>query len=1317
MKRNPPINVSTAKKKAQKRRRPEWDKSHDETKQDDKNVEAEVLTPHTLRLLKLIQEGSTDHARMAATQLRAITAGASPLVLWDILGRLQFFLTSPDWRCRHNASLAMEGVAQHLPVIDQRRFLQEESKQMGKEHLWLTLADLKGKLKTILQDGRTLMASSEMKYDEQEEEELENFDHHVKGQAEFCEQRMQLQRSILARRLGLSGVLGQYSGKDVEAVVTSADLIPSVPSRTSPIAKRRKEDKEGKPNSVRALLVMEIQQQGESSMVSHRNSQSLLATELIYRMFDASWHVRHGSLMGILSIMRAWRIHQSEESFGVWPHDILARCLCILAMDRFGDYSGASVESSGGVVSPVREMAGQVFSIIFNMSPLSIQEDSFHLLLLLSKETDWEIRHGALTALKYATALIMDTSTVDSDSRMSLLSNSAKLAIEKLEDQSDDVQGVSARLLSLMLTEKLDLFQSGKFVTIVEIAKPLWKALVEARLVSSCIRDLVGLFSDAVSIRCDVVLGAVEGGKSIPGSFYRVLARLNELLGCELTSVKSSIIRAVGSVSSQLDRFCSSYTTKKDKNWNNMVDCYCKILINIYDIYYQHTMLFDGTKKDSLIDTFISDCFRTWNVLASASKNIFEGSDARQSNVVASLLLRYFGVSVGLDRYDQLDLSTKSAHLTKASFDRSLEVRLDLADVISRFLIEHGNGGGADDYDILELCLCACLNSPLTWQCEAACFLCQSLTKNLMKHSIKSQKLWRLLESCREMLCETMEETPLCIVVESSKALVSNPGLSQILLHCLACGVEMVNNQKQSGRSAAESVLDLWKEAIRQQITNIDTEGKVMSKDFMRLLVTLTGVFTAGDHRFLPTKLTPLVRSLMTSFKNESDEVCQIYACSHMSDLLETLSTAVPPAKAGGFKKTRSIVLKRLCDLIRIHKEPGTSAASRIIGSVVKALPVDGSFHDFESISSALTLISECNEEVPTKINEALYVFEAVCNGLQPGRKTTEEAIKRFLHHLVVLNCTATESSTRKEAFAITKTLCTIDATLGLSTALPSVTNFLQDNGNDGYRVRACKLLLGIVDATGMSICPFVRSLLPVAMSLMTDPIEECAKTAATIFSSLVQVAPLVRDSASLSLMKGDVHNRADLVMAHLINGKPLPPCDIHSSILKTLESAGVKLRPYQMEGVAWLRFLQTVRLNGALCDSMGLGKTLQSLLGIALSHVDLEESLNPISLVVCPSSVVGHWVKEVERFFPGKKVFQVFSLAGPAKERSLQWDEISRNANLVVTNYSVLRSDIEKLSKMKWHYCILDEGHLLKNPKTGELRKNVFSSSWLLSI
>ncbi len=69
-------------------------------------------------------------------------------------------------------------------------------------------------------------------------------------------------------------------------------------------------------------------------------------------------------------------------------------------------------------------------------------------------------------------------------------------------------------------------------------------------------------------------------------------------------------------------------------------------------------------------------------------------------------------------------------------------------------------------------------------------------------------------------------------------------------------------------------------------------------------------------------------------------------------------------------------------------------------------------------------------------------------------------------------------------------------------------------------------------------------------------------------------------------------------------------------------------LRPYQMQGVAWLTALSGSG-GGILADEMGLGKTLQAISMIAIRADDGPH------LVVCPTSVIGNWRREIERFAP----------------------------------------------------------------------------------
>jgi TATA-binding protein-associated factor len=120
----------------------------------------------------------------------------------------------------------------------------------------------------------------------------------------------------------------------------------------------------------------------------------------------------------------------------------------------------------------------------------------------------------------------------------------------------------------------------------------------------------------------------------------------------------------------------------------------------------------------------------------------------------------------------------------------------------------------------------------------------------------------------------------------------------------------------------------------------------------------------------------------------------------------------------------------------------------------------------------------------------------------------------------------------------------------------------------------------------------------------------------------------------------------------------------------------------------------------------MGTGKSIQALVAIACKHADVSQSMEtdaPFrSLIVCPATLVGHWDGEISKCFAPQTIFTSLCLIGSRVERVQKWSSRSESVNIVIVSYSVLRSDVDLLGSEKWCYCVLDEGHLLKNPKTG---------------
>jgi superfamily II DNA or RNA helicase len=139
-------------------------------------------------------------------------------------------------------------------------------------------------------------------------------------------------------------------------------------------------------------------------------------------------------------------------------------------------------------------------------------------------------------------------------------------------------------------------------------------------------------------------------------------------------------------------------------------------------------------------------------------------------------------------------------------------------------------------------------------------------------------------------------------------------------------------------------------------------------------------------------------------------------------------------------------------------------------------------------------------------------------------------------------------------------------------------------------------------------------------------------------------------------------------------------------------EGLRATLRPYQQQGLNWLQFLREYDFNGILADDMGLGKTLQ-----AIAHILTEKQqgrLTEPALIIAPTSLMGNWRHEVEKFAPSLNIIVLHGT-----DRHAAYDALT-TADLVVTTYALAYRDLEQLKAHHFHLLILDEAQAIKNPK-----------------
>ncbi len=140
-------------------------------------------------------------------------------------------------------------------------------------------------------------------------------------------------------------------------------------------------------------------------------------------------------------------------------------------------------------------------------------------------------------------------------------------------------------------------------------------------------------------------------------------------------------------------------------------------------------------------------------------------------------------------------------------------------------------------------------------------------------------------------------------------------------------------------------------------------------------------------------------------------------------------------------------------------------------------------------------------------------------------------------------------------------------------------------------------------------------------------------------------------------------------------------------------------LRPYQLDGAAWLYFLSILGLGACLADDMGLGKTLQ-----VLTVLDRLQTQNAgPSLLVLPASLLGNWRAEARRFAPKLRLLFVHPAETPKQDLDDLAEDPARGIagfDLVVTTYSLI-DRTPWLAEQNWRLVILDEAQAIKNHST----------------
>ncbi|KIJ63251.1 hypothetical protein HYDPIDRAFT_113216 [Hydnomerulius pinastri MD-312] len=562
----------------------------------------------------------------------------------------------------------------------------------------------------------------------------------------------------------------------------------------------------------------------------------------------------------------------------------------------------------------------------------------------------------------------------------------------------------------------------------------------------------------------------------------------------------------------------------------------------------------------------------------------------------------------------------------------------------------------------------------------------------------------------------------------------------------------MYTKLKDSLGRTKKRELGVIAEKRRKVVQSIEHYAEVKAQHDTRVSAAFAAAFVA--FRSTPDKVSPVVKGIMNGIKNEENLFLQkraAVAVANFIDFCVQHNIAQPPDK----------IVKNLCTfLCQDVEQTPTFAYSRTVFKGIltlqswsKTTPNKAGKEDqekgetpkseeeaakarlsrrgaglaFNQLSAkfgarlldvipkmwqsmAGGLLSACSADSPAAADalmekncgqdviDSLSVLEAVAPTLDPS--LWPRLAELFPAMTIALR--SKFAIIRQSAARCFATVCEVMTSEAMRFVIEQLVPLIGDAIVLSNRQGAAEAIYHIVQKLDIKALPYVIFLVVPVLGRMSDPDDDIRSTATNTFASLVKMVPLeagLPDPPGFpeELLKRRQDERQFLTQ--LLDGSKVEVYDIPVTI-------NAELRKYQQDGVNWLAFLAKYQLHGILCDDMGLGKTLQSICILASKHAErakkYEETKSPDSvhlpsLIVCPPTLTGHWYYEILKYAEN---LRPILYTGNSKERSKILSKLATK-DIVITSYEVVRNDISSLEDINWLYCILDEGHIIKNAKT----------------
>lgn len=497
------------------------------------------------RLFILLESGSSAVTRKAAAKQIGEVQRLHPHELHNLLNRLIAYLHNNNWDTRIAASQAVQAILENVPQWNPKgvSIKREESEPSLKSENSARLTFETFDLQQILQKGAHLMGSEGSEFDLQEDESMDSSEILIKQRAALNE-KLGLN---VASKLGISidelvtlddVKFSRSTSKNTQekpqqnpTLVAVQDILNSSSSSMSNREKNRAKRKARQnqmsssmkssptsPSLSRSNSTTDLNEPERKKVKTEVNGKfysspndvcpdatgswgsavewplESFCAKLYLDLFSPRWEIRHGSATALRELLKShidgagksanMTKDELQGAHNSFLEDCALRLLCVLALDRFGDFV------SDQVVAPVRETCAQVLGTVLKQMNIDKVRNTIDILLKFIKQKDWEVRHGGLLGIKYMLV-------VREDLVQKFLPSIIGDVLTGLLDSVDDVGAVAAAAL-IPIAPHLAKLLSPKQVSC--IVKMLWDLLLDQDELASACNSFMGLLAGILSL-------------------------------------------------------------------------------------------------------------------------------------------------------------------------------------------------------------------------------------------------------------------------------------------------------------------------------------------------------------------------------------------------------------------------------------------------------------------------------------------------------------------------------------------------------------------------------------------------------------------------------------------------------------------------------------------------------------------------------------------------------------------------------------------------------------------------------------------------